>query len=68
MNAPIDVYCFEVLNYDYLTCGHFDHNDRSRRVVEKSGFVFLKNVITNTARGVEEPGKMYVLYNPNKVR
>ena len=61
-------YCFSVLNYDYLTCGHFDHNDRSRRVVEKCGFVFLKNVATPTARGIDEPGKMYVLYNPFKER
>ena len=61
-------YCFDVLDYDYLTCGHFDHNDRSRRVVEKSGFQFLKNVITPTARGIDEPGKMYVRYNPHKER
>ena len=65
VKAVID-YCFNVLNYDYLTCGHFDHNDRSRRVVEKSGFILLKNVITSTVRGIDEPGKMYVLYNPNK--
>ena len=59
-------YCFDVLNYDYLTCGHFDHNDRSRRVVEKSGFKFLKNVITKTVRGIDEPGKLYVMYNPHQ--
>ena len=65
VKAVID-YCFDVLDYDYLTCGHFDHNDRSRRVVEKCGFKFLKNVVTATVRGVDEPGKMYVMYNPNK--
>ncbi len=65
VKAVID-YCFGILSYDYLTCGHFDHNDRSRRVVEKCGFVFLKDVITHTIRGVDEPGKMYVMYNPNK--
>ena len=67
VKAVID-YCFSVLNYDYLTCGHFDHNDRSRRVMEKCGFVFLKNVVTPTVRGIDEPGKMYVLYNPFKER
>ncbi len=67
VRAVID-YCFRVLRYDYLTCGHFDHNDRSRRVVEKCGFCFLKDVVTHTVRGVDEPGKMYVLYNPNKER
>lgn len=44
-------YCFDVLNYDYMTCGHFDHNDRSRRVVEKCGFVFLKKVVTPHCSG-----------------
>lgn len=63
VNAVID-YCFVTLGFDYLTCGHFDHNDPSRRVVEKSGFRFLKNVVTPTVRGIDEPGKMYVLYNP----
>ncbi len=59
-------YCFNILDYDYLTCGHFEHNDRSRRVVEKSGFVYLKDVVTSTVRGIDEPGRMYVMYNPNK--
>ena len=65
VKAVID-YCFQELSFDYLTCGHFDRNDRSRRVVEKCGFRFLKKVVTPTARGVDEPGKMYVLYNPMK--
>ena len=59
-------YCFDALHFDYLTCGHFNHNDRSRRVVEKCGFTFLRDVITSTARGVDEKGKLYVIYNPNK--
>lgn len=65
VKAVID-YCFRELSFDYLTCGHFDCNDRSRRVVEKSGFRFLKKVVTSTVRGVDEPGKLYVLYNPMK--
>ena len=59
-------YCFDVLAYDYLTCGHFNHNDRSRRGVEKCGFKFLKDVITPTVRGIDESGKMYVMFNPRK--
>ena len=65
VKAVID-YCFQELSFDYLTCGHFDCNDRSRRVVEKSGFRLLKKVVTSTARGVDEPGKLYVLYNTMK--
>ncbi len=59
-------HCFSALDYDYLTCGHFDHNERSRKVVEKSGFTFLKSSITLTDFGVWESGKLYVLYNPHK--
>ncbi len=59
-------HCFSVLDYDYLTCGHFDYNHRSRRVVEKSGFTYLKSGTTLTASGIQEPGKLYVLYNPHK--
>ena len=65
VKAVID-YCFRELSFDYLTCGHFDYNDRSRRVVEKSGFRFLKTGIFPTRRGTAEPGKLYVLYNPMK--
>lgn len=36
-------YCFNDLNLDILWCGHFDFNERSKRVVEKSGFKFYKN-------------------------
>ena len=57
VKAVID-YCFTEQSFDYLTCGHFDRNDRSRRVVEKSGFRLLKKVVTSTARGVDEPGKL----------
>jgi ribosomal-protein-alanine N-acetyltransferase len=39
--ALID-YCFTVLNLDMLTCGHFESNMQSRRVIEKSGFTLKK--------------------------
>jgi RimJ/RimL family protein N-acetyltransferase len=31
-------YCFEEMNYDVVWCGHFDFNDKSKRVNEKCGF------------------------------
>ena len=61
-------YCFRELEFDWLTCGHFIRNDRSRRVVEKSGFVYLKDTVHHTRFGTEEPTKLYILYNPCKVR
>ena len=52
-------YCFEVLNYDWLTCGHFVRNDQSRRVIEKCGFVYWKDVAHTTRYGAVEQTKIY---------
>ncbi|MBQ7801790.1 MAG: GNAT family N-acetyltransferase [Oscillospiraceae bacterium] len=63
VNAVID-HCFTKLDFDWLTCGHFVWNTQSRRVVEKCGFRFVKDVIHQTRFGTEEPTKLYILYNP----
>ena len=60
-------YCFYELRFDWLTCGHFIRNHQSRRVVEKSGFQYVRDVIHQTRFGTEEPTKLYVLYNPMKM-
>ena len=65
VKAVID-YCFTQLHFDWLTCGHFLRNNQSRRVVEKCGFRYVKDVIHMTRFNTEEPTKLYVLYNPNK--
>ena len=59
-------YCFQELNYDYLTCGHFLHNVRSRRVIEKCGFQFFDESEFSTHMDTVEIARNYVLYNPNK--
>jgi len=59
-------YCFDVLGYDYLTCGHFLRNDRSRRVVEKCGFLYFGESLFETRYDTVEVSKNYVIYNPNK--
>lgn len=56
-------YCFAVLGYDYMTCGHFLRNDRSRRVVEKCGFRFFGESKFETRYDTVEVSKNYVLYN-----
>lgn len=61
-------YCFEVLNWDYVTCGHYIWNRQSQRVIEKSGFQFVKAFSYQTKIGTEEAGKLYICYNPNKMR
>ena len=67
VNAVID-YCFSVLGFDYLTCGHFARNNQSRRVIEKCGFHFLTEYDFETRMGTSERVKLYILYNPQKVR
>ena len=67
VKAVID-YCFKELDFDWLTCGHFVWNVQSRRVVEKCGFVYMKDVVHQTRFGTEEPTKLYILNNPYKVR
>ena len=65
VKAVID-YCFSVLGFDYLTCGHFARNNQSRRVIEKSGFHFLTEYDFETRMGTLEQVKLYILYNPKK--
>ena len=36
-------YCFEELDAEVLTVGHFEGNDQSKRVIEKSGFTFWRS-------------------------
>ncbi len=65
VQAVID-YCFTVLDFDYLTCGHFLQNSRSRRVVEKSGFTFFAESRYETRYDTVETSRNYVLINPHK--
>lgn len=41
VNAVID-HCFNTIGLDALSVGHFKENGRSRRVIEKCGFRFVK--------------------------
>lgn len=66
VKAVID-YCFKELDFDWLTCGHFIRNDRSRRVVEKSGFRYVKDIIHETRFGTQEPTKLYIMENEGKI-
>ncbi len=65
VKAVID-HCFQVWNYDFLTCGHFSWNRQSQRVVEKCGFTFWKEVAYRTQLGTVERTRLYVRYNPRK--
>ena len=67
VKAVID-YCFNELAFDWLTCGHFIRNHQSRRVVEKCGFQYVKDILHQTRFGTVEPTKLYILNNPCKER
>ena len=59
-------YCFNQLHYDYLTCGYFDDNAKSKGVIERCGFRWLKDINTTVAPGKTIPGKLYIHYQTNK--
>lgn len=64
VNKVID-YIFNELEYDFLLCGHFVSNTQSRRVIEKSGFEFYKELTVNTIFKTTEKTHLYIKENPN---
>ena len=65
VRAVID-YLFNECDLDFLTCGHFDFNNRSRRVQEKCGFRPYRKLIMDTQMGTKEPGVLNLMTNPRK--
>lgn len=65
VKAVID-YLFNDLNLDFLTCGYFDFNSRSKRVQEKCGFKPYRKLVMETSMGTSEHGVLNLLINPNK--
>lgn len=53
---------FEDQKLDFIICGHFDWNDRSRRVIEKCGFQYVKAVKFETRFETVENAMDYILY------
>ena len=65
VKAVID-YLFNEQNLDFLTCGYYDFNTRSKRVQEKCGFRPYRKLIMDTRMGTKEPGVLNLLLNPSK--
>lgn len=61
VNAAVD-YCFAVLGYDFISCGHFMRNARSERVIQKCGFIFLFDTEHTMNTGVTEQIRTYIRY------
>ena len=52
---------FNEIGLDFIICGHFAHNDRSRRVIEKCGFRYVRTVPFETRLGTTETALDYLL-------
>ena len=65
VGAVID-YLFNVLDWDFLTCGYYDFNSQSKRVQEKCGFKPYRKLVMETRLGTSEPGVLNLLINPHK--
>ena len=59
-------YCFETLNYDFLTAGHFLGNIKSKKAIEKCGFVFLFEAEHQNPGFWKKMIRTYIRYNPRK--
>lgn len=57
-------YCFHVLHYDFVTCGHFTTNAQSGRAIEKCGFAYQFDTTADYPDGRKIPVRSYVRYNP----
>jgi len=54
-------YLFEKECYDFLIISHYAFNNQSRRVIEKSGFRYLKNIQLQTRYNTTEDALVYIL-------
>lgn len=55
-------YLFDAENLDFILVGHFDRNSRSRRVIEKCGFHYIKTTKFETRYETVENSLEYILY------
>ena len=65
VNAVIE-YLFNELDYDFLLCGYYNFNERSKRVQTKCGFRLYRSLTMTTQMGTKEQGTLMLLMNPNK--
>lgn len=63
--AVID-YLFNVLDFDFLTCGYYEFNTQSKRVQEKCAFKPYRRLVMETRLGTSERGILNLLVNPGK--
>lgn len=59
-------YLFNEINLDFLICGYYDFNNKSKRVQEKCGFKPYRKLLMETRMGTKEHSILNLLLNPNK--
>ena len=57
----VQKYMFEDAGFDFLVVSHYVWNGQSRRVIQKSGFHYLKTIQLNTRYGTTEDTLVYLL-------
>lgn len=65
IKAVVD-YLFNELDYDFLLCGYYNFNERSKRVQAKCGFRPYRSLTMTTQIGTKEQGTLTLLMNLNK--
>ena len=65
VRAVVD-WLFQEEKLDFILVGHFDWNDRSRRVIERCGFRYRKTTTYNTRYDTVENAQEYILYHPER--
>lgn len=57
----VQKYLFEDAGFDFLVVSHYVWNGQSRRVIQKSGFQYLKTIQLQTRYGTTEDTLVYLL-------
>ena len=57
----VQKYLFEDAGFDFLVVSHYVWNGQSRRVIQKSGFMYLKTIQLQTRYDTTEDALVYIL-------
>ncbi|MFA6755837.1 MAG: GNAT family N-acetyltransferase [Bacilli bacterium] len=60
-------YLFNVASLDFVSISHFVWNEQSRAVINKLGFLYVRDSLYETRLGTSELSSNYVLINENKI-
>ena len=64
--SAVKDYLFNELDFDFLLCGYYNFNERSKKVQEKCGFKPYRALTMDTRMGTKEQGTLNLIINPQK--